>query len=71
MDKGVVFTQTHTMAYYSAVTFATTWIDLVDVILTEKSDREQNTVWFKLFLESEKQTKQMNITNWLTENKLN
>ena len=42
MDKGVVFTQTHAMAYYSAVKkneispFATTWIDLEDIILSEK-----------------------------------
>ena len=50
IDKDKVYT--YTMEYYSAkqknesLLFATTWMDLEDIMLSEVSQRETNTGWF-------------------------
>ena len=46
MDKEVVYTHTHTHKYYSAIKneimpFATTWMDLELIILSEVNQRKQ------------------------------
>ena len=51
------------MEYYSAIKkneilpFGTTWMDLEDIILSEISQRKTSTIWFHLYVESEKQNK--------------
>ena len=58
-------THTHTLEYYSAVIkneilpFATTWMDLEGIMLSEISQRKTNTVWY---VESKKYNKLVNIT---------
>ena len=50
----------HTMEYYSAMRkkeilpFATTWMDLEDIVLSEVSQRKTNSLWSHLHLESKK-----------------
>ena len=51
------------MEYYSAIKkeiliFATTWIDLEGIVLSETSQRKTNTIWFHLYAESKTETKQ-------------
>ena len=61
-------TQTHTMEYYSDIKreqilpFAATWMDLVDIILSEISQTKKNTVWYHLNVESKIYNKLVNIT---------
>ena len=56
------------MKSYSAIKkneilpFATTWMDLEDIMLSEISQRKTNTVWFHLHAESKK-TKKNEQTN--------
>ena len=60
-------THIHTLEYYTArkkdeiLPFATTWMDLEGIILSEISQRKTNTIWFRLYVESkthmDKQTK--------------
>ena len=69
MDKGDVV---DTMEYYSDIKskillFATTWMDLEGIMLSEISQRKTNTLWYHLCMESKK-TKQKN-TLMDTENK--
>ena len=42
--------------------FATTWIDLADIMLSEISQTKTNTVYFHLYVKSKKQNKTTNIT---------
>ena len=50
----------YTMEYYSAIKkdkvlpFATTWMDLEGIMLSKISQRKKNTIWFHLYMESEK-----------------
>ena len=64
MDKeGVVYI--HTQEYYSTIKknenlpFATTWMDLEGIMLSEISQRK---TWYHLYVKSKKQNKWMNIT---------
>ena len=48
------------MEYYSAIKneilpFATTWMDLEGVMLSETSQRKRNTIWFHSFVGLKKQ----------------
>ena len=60
--KYVVHTHTyiHTMKYHSAIKkneilpFATTWMDLEDIILSETNQRETNTVCYHFYVEPKK-----------------
>ena len=67
-------THTHTMEYYSAtekeiLLFATTWVDLEDIMLSEINQRKTNTTWPHLNVKSKKwnktKTKLMDIENRL------
>ena len=55
---------TYTMEYYSAIKkneilpFATTWVDLEGILLSEISQRKRNTVSSHLYVESKPQNKQ-------------
>ena len=58
-----VYTHTHTHEYYSAIkkkeilSLAATLMDLEDVLLSEKkSEKDIDTVWFHLYVESKKET---------------
>ena len=61
------------MDYYSAIKkneilpFASTWMNLEGITLSEISQAETNTVWFHLYVESKKQMNKHNKTE--TENK--
>ena len=54
--------------YYSAIKkneilpFATTWMDLEGIMLSEIRHRKTNTVWFQLDVKSKQQKEQINIT---------
>ena len=57
-----VYTHTHTHEYYSAIkkkeilSLAATLMDLEDVLLSEKkSEKDVDTVWFHLYVESKKE----------------
>ena len=57
-----VYTHTHTHEYYSAIkkkeilSLAATLMDLEDVLLSEKkSEKDIDTVWFHLYVESKKE----------------
>ena len=47
-----------TMEYYSAIKkneimlFAATWMDLEIIILSEVGKRKTNTIWYRLYVES-------------------
>ena len=64
------------MKYYSIIKkkeylpFAATWMDLDGVTLSEISQTKTNTVWYHLYVESNKYNKLMNITKENIENKL-
>ena len=55
------------MEYYSAIkknailSFATMWMDLEGIMLSEISQRKINTVWYHLYVESKKYNKLVNI----------
>ena len=55
------------MEYYSAIKknenlpFATTWMKLKGIMLSEISHIEKNTLWYDLYMESKKYNKLMNI----------
>ena len=57
----------YTMEYYSAIKgneilpFATTWMDLEDITLSEISQRKRNTVRYHLYMVSKKYNKLGNI----------
>ena len=57
-----------TMAYFSAIKkneilpFVTTWMDLEGIMLSEISQRKISTVWFNLYVGSEKQMSKHNKT---------
>jgi len=57
-----IHTHTHTHEYYSAIkkkeilSLAATLMDLEDVLLSEKkSEKDIDTVWFHLYVESKKE----------------
>ena len=56
------------MDYYSAIKkneilpFASTWMNLEGITLSEISQAETNTVWFHLYVESKKQMNKHNKT---------
>ena len=58
----------YTMEYYLAIKkneilpFATVWMDLEDLMLSEVSQRKTNTIWYHLYVESKGQYKQTNKT---------
>ena len=61
-----VYMYTYTMKYYSAIKkneillFAATWMDLEGIMISE-CQRETNTVWYHLYVESKKYNKLVNI----------
>ena len=61
MDKQDVM-YVNMMEYYSAkqnnemLPFATTWMDLEDIMLNEINQRKTNTVWYHLYVESKNTT---------------
>jgi len=69
------------MQYYSAIKknqilpFATTWVDLEGIMLSEINQRKTNTLWFHPYVEFKKQNRQKRDqekkkTQLNTENKL-
>ena len=52
------------MEYYSAIKkneilpFATTWMNLEDIMLSEISQKKANTAWYHLYVESKKKKSQ-------------
>ena len=67
-DVGCVYKHTHITEYYSAtkneiLLFMTTWMDLESIMLNKITQRNTNTAWFQLYVESGKQNKWINKTN--------
>ena len=53
------------MEYYSAikkesVAFMKTWADLAGIMLSKTNQRKTNTLWFRLYVETKKQSKWTN-----------
>ena len=64
------------MEYYSAIKkneillFATTWMDLENIMLSEVSQRMTNTIWYRLYVESKKYNKLVNIAKKETDSQV-
>ena len=62
MDKEDVL-HIYTMEYYLVIkkseimSFATTWMDLEIIILSEVSQTKKNIIWYHLYVKSKKQYK--------------
>ena len=67
MDEWIKKWYIYTMEYYSAIKkneilpFATTWMELEDIMLSEISQRKTNIIWFHSYVEFKKQQQKMNI----------
>ena len=63
-----IYVHIHAADYCSAIKnneilpFATTWIELQRIVLSEISQTKKNTVWFHLHMEFKKQNKWTNVT---------
>ena len=63
MDKENIYTYIHTMEYYSAIKkneilpFATTWMELEGIMLSEISQRKTNIIWLNSYEDHKRQNR--------------